>query len=120
LAALLPLLVLRLLIPVGFMPMADAGGLSIALCPGAGPLPAAMAHLQHLHHGGHHGDTSDGDAHHALCGFAASAGAAFAPASFEFALATVPTARCAEPRGESRSPPSICRAQSPRAPPLTA
>jgi hypothetical protein len=120
LAALLPLLVLRLLIPVGFMPMADAGGLSIALCPGEGPRPPAMTHLQHLHHGGHHGDTSGGGEHHAPCLFAASAGAALAPAFLALALADVPAAGCAAPHTAIRSTPSICRAQSARAPPLTA
>jgi hypothetical protein len=120
LAALLPLLVLRLLIPVGFMPMADAGGLSIALCPGDGPLPPALMHLQHLHHGGHHGDGTGGGAHHAPCLFAASAGAALAPSFVALAATAAPAALRAEPRTATRSPPSICRAQCPRAPPLTA
>jgi hypothetical protein len=116
LAALLPLLVLRLLIPVGFMPMAGSDGLSIGLCPGDGPLPPTLAHL---HHGGQHGGTGGG-AHHAPCLFAASAGAALAPAFLALPLSTPPAVPAALPRSDRHSPPSICRAQSPRAPPRSA
>ena len=48
-----PALLLRGLIPAGFMPIADAGGLSIGLCPGAGPLPAITADATHAAHGAH-------------------------------------------------------------------
>ena len=108
---LLPL-VLRSLIPFGFMPIADAGRLSIGLCPGEGPMPAGMtlARSQHLHH--HPGS------HQPPCLFAASATPALASACPAPAGPLADGARCAAPDSVcSVNLPSIRRAQSPRAPP---
>jgi hypothetical protein len=118
----LPALLLRALIPVGFMPVATADGLSIEFCPDAGPLPAAAGaaadpHAHHHHHQG--GPDPSSASHHAPCPFAASATLAAAPEG-----ACVPAAHALE-----RAPgdadlrarafvPSIVRAQSPRAPPV--
>jgi hypothetical protein len=119
----LPALALRALIPVGFMPVATADGLSIEFCPDAGPLPAAAsaaadAHAQHHHHT-EGGSEPSSATHHAPCLFAASATLAAAPDA----------ASVAAPHAHPRAPgdadvsarafvPSIVRAQSPRAPPV--
>jgi hypothetical protein len=103
---------LRSLIPFGFMPMADAGGLSIGLCPGEGALPAGMgvAHSQQLHH--HSGG------HPPPCLFAVSATPALASACPAPAVPLSDAARCAAPVGVGTlNLPSIRRTQSPRAPP---
>jgi len=118
-AWLLPALLLRSLIPLGFMPMADAGRLSIRLCPGEGAMPAAMAaaHLQHLHHSGHPGAPHSGS-HQAPCLFAASATPALACACVAPPVPLADAARCAAPEHVSTiNLPSIRRTQSPRAPP---
>jgi hypothetical protein len=108
LAAVLPALVLRALIPFGFMPVASDGGLAMELCPGT----AAMASGGHHHHGGAAGDSA-----HALCVFTAGAAPALVPVVLDSPLtgccaATVPAAR-----GSALRLPSIQRAQSARAPP---
>ncbi|MGI4732521.1 MAG: hypothetical protein ACRYFW_12355 [Janthinobacterium lividum] len=36
-------LLMRIVVPAGYMPMASGGAIAIALCPGDGPVPAAMA-----------------------------------------------------------------------------
>jgi hypothetical protein len=101
---LLPLL-LRSLIPFGFMPIADAGRLSIGLCPGEGPMPAGMTH--------HHPRS-----HQPPCLFAASATPALASACPAPPVPLADAARRAAPDSVcSVNLPSIRRAQSPRAPP---
>src|SRR5947199_10197758 len=77
---LLPALLLRALIPFGFMPLAGANGLTIGFCPGAGALPAGLAaanvklldaaqpaHLRHNDAGVPHGGSDDqgGSSHEA-------------------------------------------------------
>ena len=107
---LLPL-VLRSLIPFGFMPIADAGRLSIGLCPGEGPMPAGMtlARSQHHHHPG---------SHQPPCLFAASATPALVSACPAPAGPLADGARCAAPVSVGTlNLPSIRRTQSPRAPP---
>jgi fermentation-respiration switch protein FrsA (DUF1100 family) len=100
---LLPALLLRSLIPFGFMPMADAGGLSIGLCPGEGA-------IQHLHH--HSGG------HPPPCLFAVSATPALASACLAPPVPLSDAARCAAPVGVGTlNLPAIRRTQSPRAPP---
>ncbi len=115
----LPALLLRALIPVGFMPVATADGLSIEFCPDAGPLPAAADPHAHHHHHTEGGPDPSSASHHAPCPFAASATLAAAPDA----------ASVAAPHAFERAPgdadlrarafvPSIVRAQSPRAPPV--
>ena len=134
---LLPALLLRALIPFGFMPLLGGNGLTIGFCPGEGALPAGLsaANLQLLHaaHRAHlnpdhapgrapHGSPGEAGraSHEAPCPFAASAKPAFAPTVL--ALAT-PVAQAA-PSEASAHPtvflPSVFRAQSPRGPPLIA
>jgi hypothetical protein len=123
----LPVLVLRALIPIGFMPVSDRGGIHLDFCPGEAQPPGALAgalaagHLAHGHH--HHGGADHGSptpVSHAPCLFALSASPAFAPAIV--ALAVTPPA--ATPLAEATSRPvflpAIVRAQSPRGPPFPA
>jgi len=50
-------LFMRLLVPFGWMPVADAAGLRIELCPGQGVVPKPTPADHHAaHHAGHHGD----------------------------------------------------------------
>ena len=134
---LLPALLLRALIPFGFMPLTGVGGLTIGFCPGEGALPAALAAANvkllhaaqtgHLHHdhafgGARHGGSGEPgrSAHEAPCVFAASAKPAFAPAI----LALEAAAPGARPHEAYAAPtiflPTILRAQSPRGPPQIA
>jgi hypothetical protein len=119
----LPALLLRALIPVGFMPLATAQGLSIEFCPDAGPLPvaASAAADPHAHHHHHHAGGADPSSasHHAPCLFAASATLASAPDAAAVAAphAFERTPGDADP-GARAFVPSIVRAQSPRAPPV--
>lgn len=119
-----PALLLRALIPAGFMPTAGAGGLAVELCPGAGALPPGLAAHGQATHAGHdhagHGTNDPGAAHHAACLFSAGAGATFAATLSAPALSTSPLA--ARVAGAPARPfvPAILRAQSSRAPPLPA
>ena len=120
----LPALLLRALVPAGFMPMATADGLSIGFCPDFAALPrgvaAAVRSHDHHHHHHDHGmpDGSAGGAHHAPCLFAASAvlagtpAAAAIPASFAHEQQPGVPAAAALP-----FVPSIERTQAARAPP---
>lgn len=127
-ALLLPLLLVRALIPFGFMPVVAGGGMTIGFCPGEADFPPGMAAAhqsaaQHLdqkagHHSpGHPGDPG-GAAHHAPCLFAASAAPAFAPAMLALAANDTHRARPAQWVAARVFLPTILRAQSPRAPPL--
>jgi len=120
---LLPALLLRALIPAGFMPVAGAGGPYLGFCPGAGELPPGVAapaahasHHGHAHHGGD-GRGVPGTPHHPACVFSAGAATAFAAPPAEAipgpALTSL-TERIAAPIFL----PAILRAQSPRGPPI--
>lgn len=118
-----PALVLRALIPPGFMPVAAEHGFALEFCPGAAALPpgaallSAHAHHHHEHGGGHPGEHSS-PAHHAPCVFAASA--LLGPLSSGVAAVAADTPEHAVERPDSGARlhvPSIVRAQSPRAPP---
>jgi hypothetical protein len=134
---LLPALLLRALIPFGFMPLLGGGGLTIGFCPGEGALPAGFAaanvqllhaaHLTHLHHdhalgGGPHGGPGDPgrSSHEAPCPFAASAKPAFAPAILALATAAALAAPHEAAAAATVFLPTIVRAQSPRGPPQIA
>ena len=123
--AVLPALLLRALIPVGFMPVASSGHMSLALCPGEAPSAASRAaeqrgryagHAHHDHSRGHSG----GSAHHAPCLFATGGAAALTPAGPAPALSVPAATRILElPQGGPFLP-TILRAQVARAPPVTA
>jgi hypothetical protein len=141
----LPALVFRALIPVGFMPLVDADwGITIGFCPGEAAQPGAVTgphahhgdhpggnaagggghdHLfaahgaHHQHHGGGSEDPSTSGHHHAPCLFAASAGGAPAPAILTLEAATPEAVRIAYGNADETFLPTIIRAQSPRGPP---
>jgi len=119
-----PALVLRALLPVGFMPVAASDGW-IGFCPDAGALPAAVAghhhHHEHANGGGGGGQQDPSPAHHAPCLFAAGALPPVAPSVFVPGTASAARAlRPATAAVASGSIPTIQRAQSPRAPPAQA
>ncbi len=115
LALVLPALVLRALIPFGFMPVAGNGGPVMELCPGV----AAMAAGGHAHH--HHGGGANGPGSaHALCVFTASAAPALAPVVPASPPAAIALAAAAAAAPTSISLPTILRAQAARAPPSQA
>ena len=118
----LPALLLRALIPVGFMPVATAAGVGLELCPDAGPLPAGASAAAHIHAHHHHhpgGPPPSSAAHHAPCLFAASAALASAPDGVAVAALPAPVRAPGEAQLGARGfVASIVRAQSPRAPPV--
>lgn len=111
----IPLLLLRSMVPQGFMPVAAADGL-IGLCPDAGPLPAGLlsVHLHH-HHGGQPGNTRH---HFTTCVFAASATLAGTPTLSTLLLTPSVDIASTPLILASVHLPTIVRAQSSRAPPL--
>jgi hypothetical protein len=124
----LPALVFRALIPVGFMPLVDAdGGITIGFCPGEAALPggtqdhqsAAHGAHQHQHHRGGNGseDSSTSAQHHTPCLFAAGAGGAPAPAIVTLETAAPEVAQVVHDDAAEVFLPTILRAQSPRGPP---
>jgi len=122
----LPALLLRALIPPGFMPVAAEQGFVLEFCPGAGALPPgvplASAHAHHHHRvGSGPGSDPSSSTHHAPCLFAASATLAAAPVLAE-ALAAPPVDDGIGERLHTGQlfPPTILRAQSPRGPPAGA
>jgi hypothetical protein len=128
-ALLLPVLVLRALIPFGFMPVVAGGGMTIGLCPGEARLPPGIAAAHHLAehsghalaaHGGGHAGELGGAAHHAPCLFAASATPAIAPAIVALAPHDGREAQAPPAAAAHFFLPTILRAQSPRGPPLFA
>ena len=119
---LLPALLLRALIPAGFMPVAGAGGPHLGFCPGAGELPpgatAPAAHGSergHTHHGGD-GRGIPVTPHHPACVFSAGATTAFAVPPTD-ALPAPALASLTERIAAPVFLPAILRAQSPRGPP---
>jgi hypothetical protein len=122
---LLPALLLRALIPAGFMPFAGPAGSYLGFCPGSGALPPGAnelathaSHSGHTHHpGGAPG--APGTPPHPSCVFSTGAAATFA-ATLTAALASpvlsAPAARVAS----LTFLPAILRSQSSRGPPLPA
>lgn len=68
-------LMLRILIPAGWMPVADAHGLRIVLCSGSGPVQDQADHSAQGHHSGAHHQKSDDKPMHSdqPCAFAGMA-----------------------------------------------
>ncbi len=119
----LPALLLRALIPAGFMPFAGPGGAYLGLCPGAGSLaPSALIGHGHHHHVAEEGGTPgapSGGHHHPACIF--SLGATSAAAATVLLVSAIPAPRAPADRADSLVIlPPILRAQSSRAPPPAA
>jgi hypothetical protein len=123
----LPALLLRAIIPPGFMPVAGEQGFGIEFCPDAAALPPGIAaasagHAHHHHTGGAgHGGDRGSAVHHAPCLFAASATLAPAPMLAEPLMAPPADEGTGERAYAGQVfPPTILRAQSPRGPPVAA
>ena len=120
---LLPALVVRALVPVGFMPEIDGAGIHIDFCPGEAQPPGALADAGHLaqhHTKGGAGQGSPAPASHPPCLFALSGSPAFVPAAP--AVAPLPPAATALVAGPSSRvlPEGVVRSQSARGPPFPA
>lgn len=115
----LPALLLRALIPAGFMPLAGTGGAYLGFCPGAGaPDPSAL--VGHAHHHSHDEGGAPGAPagahHHPACVF--SVGAATATAAAVALVSAVTAPQAPADRADSLVVlPPILRAQSSRGPP---
>ena len=119
----LPVLVLRALVPVGFMPVSERGGFHIDFCPGEAQPPGALAAqplAHHHHHGGADHGAPSSPASHAPCLFALSASPAFAPAVAAAPLIPPAATPLAESPVSREFVPAIVRAQIPRGPPFSA
>ncbi len=99
----LVVLALRLLVPAGYMPAIDAGGIAIVACPdGVAPAPPVMAAHADRHGSRHHDD--DRGKHHGagqVCAFAGLSAPLLAgadPVLLAAALAWVAAAALAFPR----------------------
>ena len=120
----LPLLLLRALIPTGFMLSVDAGNLQLTFCPAvtqpAKQLPEHMAHHAGMHHTDAAGDESAShDEDNAPCPFSLVASAAasdvpylhdsaIAPSDERFEFISAPTDRVGPVRTDRiRGPPAI-------------
>jgi hypothetical protein len=114
LAWLLPLIVVRALVPVGFMPAWQEGSLTMVVCDSDGTGPAA--HPGHLHHPAHDGPLPRHHGH-GECPFAQSTGPALSPAlaplTFAYGL-TLLTPAAVTSVAAPRIPP---RYHAPRGPP---
>ena len=116
LALVLPALLLRGLIPIGFMPMAVDGRLDIALCPGTVDAATFIA-ASHAAHAQDHHQHNHQDHRSPACPFALSGSAMPMPALLAHAI---PAVRTQEPRPIATSVffvSAIARAQLPRGPP---
>lgn len=67
-------LLLKALVPTGFMPVVSAGSITIEICSGFGPEKMAMAMPGMADHGGKHDQSGKGDM---PCGFGGHAPPAF-------------------------------------------
>jgi hypothetical protein len=118
----LPALLLRALIPAGFMPLAGAGGAYLGFCPGASaPEPSAL--VGHAHHHSHHEPGAPGAPagghHHPACIF--SLGAVTPTAAAAPLLSATAAPQAPADRADSLVVlPPILRAQSSRGPPPAA
>jgi len=121
----LPALLLRALIPAGFMPFAGPAGAYLGFCPGSGTLLSAATelatHASHGGHGHHPGGApgAPGTQPHPSCVFSTGAAATFA-AMLTAALASPVQSAAAVRVASLICLPAILRSQSSRGPPLPA
>ena len=121
---LLAALLLRALVPQGWMPDSNAGGFAIRICDGAGALvlPDPTPEMG-AHHGGHHGQHDDrhGDIGHEQCSFAGlSAPMASPPPALEVPPLAPHVAYLVPLRPSAPARTSISLPPPARAPPLPA
>jgi len=108
-------LILRALLPTGWMPDAQAG---LTICSlETGP---AVAHLGTVHHDGAPGHSSHGKADHQECPFAAAAHFAAPPQNVMLALPAVHAFAAAADQARAAVIAARFSPGSPRAPPLNA
>jgi hypothetical protein len=113
----LPALLLRALIPAGFMPLAGAGGAYLGLCPGAAPASAPREFLGHDTEPHRHGHGGAPRTHqHPACIFSFGATTASAAALSLLSAMPLPMQSAARAVSLVLLPP-ILRAQSSRGPP---
>jgi hypothetical protein len=83
---LLVALMMRVLVPAGFMPVLDRGTITITLCSGAGPqkievaMPGMVAAEMATHGAGHHSDSEPHEKSQAPCVFSGLAAPALSAA----------------------------------------
>lgn len=106
-ALLLPLMVMRGMLPAGYMPVAEGGVLKMALCSDGLRLPAGSGD-----NGNHQLPGSSGD-----CLFAHAAASAPPPSSIAVAAPAFADAQSVETRAAQQAASVIPRAQSSRGPP---
>jgi hypothetical protein len=112
-ALLLPLMVLRAMLPPGYMPVTANGSLHIAMCSeGLYPAATDQSGGQHTGSGDHKQPSSSGD-----CPFANAAVNALPPSSWQSVVTVNFDAGAALASLASIHPASIYRVQSARGPP---
>jgi hypothetical protein len=117
--ALLPALLFRAAIPIGFMPMLDdTGHLSIAFCPGqTSSALMGATHAAHHHHHPGSGNPDPGDGHSSPCPFAATAAIAPPPIALDAPRSVPVRSNTPIPAATPGFSPGVVRTQTARAPP---
>jgi hypothetical protein len=110
-ALLLPLMVLRAMLPAGYMPVAENGTLRIAMCSD-GIYRAATDHNSDKSGSGHEQSSASGS-----CAFANAVVSAPPPAALQFIVAIAVDAGTIPASTAPTRPASIVRVQSARGPP---
>jgi hypothetical protein len=120
---LLPALLYRALLPVGFMPMVEANGVfELGLCPGTvdGVTFIAAAANPHAHHHHGSGSASEHGSPSAPCPYALSGTAPLTAEPFALPLLSPVNEKPRSATAAAVFLPTILRVQSPRAPPALA
>ena len=126
--ALLVLVALRALVPLGYMPASPGSGLLFEVCHDgmplsiAAPSPHAAGHAHHADHGAHHGDAGNDDASHAMaadgCALGHILSVAFLDAVESVTVAIEPASSFDSPEPVTHLLPSRRLTPAPRGPPL--
>ena len=114
---LLPLLLLRSFVPVGFMLSWSEHGLQVVLCSGSGPIPLPSAESGHAQHGdGTHDHSAAHDS--SVCPFAVANVAGALPASAAAAARVISSAEYIAGLAARESPAHPFRIDRIRGPPI--
>lgn len=126
--ALLVLMALRALVPLGYMPAAPGSGLLFEVCHDGMPLSIAApsshaaGHVHGADHGAHHGDAGDDDAGHGMaadgCALGHILSVAFLDAFESVSVAIEPATSFDSPEPVTPFLPSRRLTAEPRGPPL--